>query len=647
MADDKIDQNCEGEIASASTNAAWRNYLAHKAKKEETIVNEAPVIEHIGLSPSHPRSSRWSTIDDLRKHFKEINDKNAVGGGLAVFSEMGVDGGRGTFVDTSSYHSVIVAATGAGKTRKVLMPTVLSLMGESMVLNDPKGEIAEMFYGMLIENGYDVRILNLRDPAAGHCWNPFSQPYRLWHRGKEDEARGMLMDLVSTLVPPSKSTDQYWPEAERATLFGMMCVMVGRASSEDECNFYSLSVFMSMVFADQSSMEELIDSLDPHSMENMSLSTVLVNADSTRKCILSTVRASLNPFVMRADINRMLSSNDFDMSTLGKRKTAYFLISSDEKDTYNAIIGRFIEQMNMMLFSEAYGSENKALPIRVNVLLDEMTSLTHIKNIPNMLVAGRSRNVRYTLVLQSVSQLSIYGDQEKNILPNCQNWIYLGGRDLDFAEKLCKLCGVDERGEPLVTMSQLLYMEEGEALVLSGRMYPFMSRLADISMYEVGEAVPIPRYEHPDPVAIGEYAIHGPLTDDTDRSESDGDEADTELDSESLTDLFGDFEDCIPKIGPSTEFFDHSDLCLYFEAKCNKELNIGDAVTLMKLAKLLKYDIEITEFMSVIEAACEEDDSMLIGFLLNEYISPDNLKKVSECAKEVVRDIKKYFVESE
>ena len=51
----------------------------------------------------------------------------------------------------------------------------MSQAKHSMVINDPKGEIAENCTAMLRENGYKVVFLNLRDTNMSSLWNPLQK----------------------------------------------------------------------------------------------------------------------------------------------------------------------------------------------------------------------------------------------------------------------------------------------------------------------------------------------------------------------------------------------------------------------------------------------------------------------------------------
>ena len=86
------------------------------------------------------------------------------------------------WVDNGEYHNLVIGSTGAGKTQTTVLPMVnlLSKKGESMIVTDPKGEIFEGTSNMLKSKGYNIVLLNFRNPQNGNGWNPMSLPYSLY-----------------------------------------------------------------------------------------------------------------------------------------------------------------------------------------------------------------------------------------------------------------------------------------------------------------------------------------------------------------------------------------------------------------------------------------------------------------------------------
>ncbi len=73
-------------------------------------------------------------------------------------------------------HSLIIGATGSGKTTTFINPMIQLLAatscGSSMIMTDPKGELFSLHSKYLKERGYEVLLLDLRDTYSSSRWNP-------------------------------------------------------------------------------------------------------------------------------------------------------------------------------------------------------------------------------------------------------------------------------------------------------------------------------------------------------------------------------------------------------------------------------------------------------------------------------------------
>ncbi|MCR5292961.1 MAG: type IV secretory system conjugative DNA transfer family protein [Eubacterium sp.] len=73
-------------------------------------------------------------------------------------------------------HSLIIGATGSGKTTTFINPMIQLLgataAGSSMIMTDPKGELFDLHSKFLVSRGYKVLLLDLRDTYSSSRWNP-------------------------------------------------------------------------------------------------------------------------------------------------------------------------------------------------------------------------------------------------------------------------------------------------------------------------------------------------------------------------------------------------------------------------------------------------------------------------------------------
>lgn len=76
----------------------------------------------------------------------------------------------------SGAHSLVIGATGSGKTTTFINPMIQIIgatsAGSSMIMTDPKGELFSLHSKYLQDRGYDVMVLDLRDTYSSYRWNP-------------------------------------------------------------------------------------------------------------------------------------------------------------------------------------------------------------------------------------------------------------------------------------------------------------------------------------------------------------------------------------------------------------------------------------------------------------------------------------------
>ena len=190
-----------------------------------------------------PGWSRWMKEDEMKKAYdvKEItlNADTYEHAGIPIILKEDK-----AWVDDGENHSLIIGASGSGKTWTIIDPLVkiLGKAGESMIVTDPKGEIYEHNANMLREKGYNVIIVNFRDPEQGSAWNPLTLPYRYWKQGKEDKAMELLEDLATNiLVDSTNNNDPFWQKTAADYFTGLALGLFEDAKSEDEINLNSIN----------------------------------------------------------------------------------------------------------------------------------------------------------------------------------------------------------------------------------------------------------------------------------------------------------------------------------------------------------------------------------------------------------------------
>ena len=186
--------------------------------------------------------SRWAKDKEMKAELTLVNPQQETSSAAGVPLLLNE---KEAWVDNGEYHTLVIGSTGSGKTQTVIKPTVklLAKAGESMIITDPKGEIYESTANMLRDKGYDVQILNFRDPQNGSSWNPLSLPYRMYKNGNQDKAIELLDDLALNILydESSNNSDPFW-EKTSADYFSGVALGLFEDAKEDEININSISL---------------------------------------------------------------------------------------------------------------------------------------------------------------------------------------------------------------------------------------------------------------------------------------------------------------------------------------------------------------------------------------------------------------------
>jgi len=404
------------------------------------------------------------------------------------------------YIDTSECHNLIIGGSGSGKSRRIIMQQVLTMVGsgESAIIFDPKGEICAMTNEPLAADGYSIYVMDLRNPQTSTGWNMFEWPYQLYKVGSKrdrDKAFETVISVADTLCPVLNSygKDPYWESSAQGLLAGVIWSLVRSGCPLEDITLPAIFNECQRIFQDTNSIDEYINKHHNDGLGYMLMSPALDNADNTRRCILSEFRQHLLPFVSSESLVSMLSRTDLSFKDIVKRKSVVYIIAPDEKDTLNPVVSIFVKMLYEYLLYYAH-TDSGRLENRMNFILDEFASLPRITNMPSMLAAARSRNIRFTITLQSMSQLkSVYGPDADTIKGNCANWIFLSSRDMGTLEEISALVGNDATGGRMISTSQLQRLDKsrGQMLVLRDRKRPYLGCFSDISDFGF-EPKPIP-----------------------------------------------------------------------------------------------------------------------------------------------------------
>lgn len=399
------------------------------------------------------------------------------------------------------YHSeqpiFIVAATGSGKTRRLIIQYLISciLAACSMVINDPKGELYKHLIKLLEKFGYKVIVIDLRNLDCGERFNFCEHPAKLYKSGLTRRADEMFQSMFDTFMSTVKSEkDPFWHTTAAAYLTGLaeFCCDLLPAEMVTVNNIYELHIQGNKRLGGSTFFKEYFEMHEDKPYYK--LIAPYINApNDTRASLDAVLTSAISKYCRNSSVVDQTTNSTFDIADLVEKKTALFIISRDESTVYNSLITAMINEIYEVVIDMAEEKYNGCLPRRLSIVLDEFGNLAPIDDINSKITVSRSRNVGWCLCCQSLDQLTLKytADVAKIILGNC-NIAYMYSSDINLLKMLSDLCGkttddYTNESKPLLSVEQLRHFDKnaGQTLFLFERMRPFIGFLPDVSEYGI------------------------------------------------------------------------------------------------------------------------------------------------------------------
>jgi type IV secretion system protein VirD4 len=166
-----------------------------------------------------------------------------------------------------------------------------------------------------------------------------------------------------------------------------------------------------------------------------------VASSRTLRSILVTANSRLGVYDT-PELEKMMKEDDVNISWIGRRKTALFVVVSDTDRSMDRLVNLFFSQaMNELCRYADTKCTDYRLPVPVRFIMDDFATNCKIEEFPRMIASIRSREISTTLIIQAESQLTqCYGYDGRTIIGNCDTYVYLGGNDVETAKAVAERC---------------------------------------------------------------------------------------------------------------------------------------------------------------------------------------------------------------
>ena len=304
----------------------------------------------------------------------------------------------------------------------------------SYVFTDPKGELYDKTAGYLRKNGYEIKVLNLVNPANSDGYNP------LLHIRSEID-----VDVIANTIVKGQKTesgsDPYWDDMAEMLLKALIYYLMATRPDEEQ-NLASCAELVRAANTNGGSnlLTELMNQLPYDHPARMNYKSIEIAPEKTYGSILSSLQSKLGKFDSK-EIAEVTSTDTIDFDEIGSRKTAVYVISSDTHTAYDFLLTIFFSQMIQQLYD--YADKNGGrLKMPTYFILDEFANIGQIPDFDKKISTSRSRGISFSVILQNLDQLeAVYEKSYETIMGNCDTHVFLGSNSYKTVEYFSKALG--------------------------------------------------------------------------------------------------------------------------------------------------------------------------------------------------------------
>lgn len=351
---------------------------------------------------------------------------------------------------------LVVGAAGSGKTRSIVTPNILQASG-SYVITDPKGLLHKKYADYLKAKGYKVKVVDFINPEKSDRYNPLE-----YVKSSMDVQKLAHMMIDSSNLTGASRVDPFWDESSEVLLSALIGYLWKFNRAEDRTldgiyrllNSCNVCEYNAEAKTTLDRIFEEKERRDPRDFAVRQYKKFRVGAGKTLCSVLISLGTRLGRYDTE-ELRQMMCCDDMHLGDIGREKTAVFVIISDRDRSMDGLANIFYGQaMDELCRVADEEYEDGRLPVPVRFILDDFATNCKITDFPRMISSIRSRGISTMLMLQAESQLEFcYGRDGHTIIANCDNYVYLGGNDVDTANAIAKRCNVP--------IGKVLYMPVG------------------------------------------------------------------------------------------------------------------------------------------------------------------------------------------
>jgi len=448
-------------------------------------------------------TNEFEKVENLKRQYVSIPSKTKEyeGKGGTIIAGLHEGNNYQLLIDDAPVHTMVIGITRSGKGETFVVPMidVQSRASEkpSMVINDPKGELAGASYETLKKRGYDVHVFNLIQHDMSMGFNPLQLVIDSWKKGRYSDAQKYANSVAYSLYNDPNAKDPFFSNSAKSLVTAIILALTEdmvNQGKEERVTMYSVANFLSTKGSDNdddgdNALDLFFQARDENNPARMMYATSNFATGNTRGSIFSVAMDKLQIFTLEPN-SKVTGFNSLDLMEIGfgDKPIALFIATPDSDKSNEVLASILISQLYRVNSEKATKNKNGKMKRHVHFLLDEFGNMPTIEGMAGMVTVGAGRGFRYHLIIQAYSQVkSMYGEESDTIIGNCSNQIYILTEDKSTAEHYSSMLGtrtitdVSRSGElhsfdkshsestkerALLTPDELMRLQEGQSVVI-------------------------------------------------------------------------------------------------------------------------------------------------------------------------------------
>jgi type IV secretion system protein VirD4 len=317
----------------------------------------------------------WMTDAELHKELEVTKDLKKGRGTI-----LGELGGKAVCVPENTMMNRNVAVYGAAgsmKSRAYVRNMVFQCVrrGESLIITDPKSELYASTAEYLRDNGYVVKVFNLISPENSDSWNCLREI-----EGENQELMAQIFcDVVIRNTLLNNRLDPFW-DTGAISLLKALCLYVVQVYKEPNRNIGEVYKLLANVASgtDSKGLKEAFEALPFGHSAKAPFEIFQQASENVQSGIIIGLANRIQVFQIEVMRTITSHSDGIDLTLPGRRKCAYYCITSDQDSTFDFLSSLFLSFLFIKLVRFADGQPNQCLPVPVHLLAESNCRYGHV-----------------------------------------------------------------------------------------------------------------------------------------------------------------------------------------------------------------------------------------------------------------------------